>query len=123
MALWDAEKEGYETPYDALYAFTQRHSDSGTAYRIAKLILSLYDYDNGFSVAECLASTDSDIQRLMVLSVAYYAGKGEDEALRRVGKAIYNQYPGTAALGEAIRNAVNDFRDRRDRERGQQEDD
>lgn len=109
-AFWDPMIEGFPTPYDAIFRFLKMHAFTGTARRMAKFILALYDPANGFSVRECLDGSDSECTRLMVIAVAYYAVKGDDADLRRIGRKVYDMFPDVAALGKAIEDAALAFK-------------
>jgi len=90
-----------ECPYPEVLAFINKHSHSGTACRLAKFALSLYDAQQCFSLAECAAANDYNVNELMSRCVDYYLRKGETEDLRILGRAVIVRYrmPENAEVG------------------------
>ncbi len=99
-----------DTPYHAAWEFITRHSTSGGSYRLAKLVLSLYNGDDyPFSIRECLEGLDSERTRLAAQMLSFFMNHGEDASLRTVGKKVYKHYPHLVKLGEVMYTARQEY--------------
>lgn len=90
-----------QNPYLRAAEMMKRHPTTSGSYALAKAILSLYNDENCYSIRECLDGRDSDITRVIVEMVAYYAGRGEDQSLRDAGEAVCEFYPHLLEIGYA----------------------
>jgi len=98
------------SPYHEAWDFIFRHSTSGGSYRMAKLVLSLYNGDEyPFSLGECLLGLDSNNERIALEIVAYYMKHRENDALREIGEKIFKHYPYLSEVAEVMYNARQEF--------------
>jgi hypothetical protein len=89
------------TPYERAYEMLRKHPGTGGSCALAKMILSLYNDENGFAFRECVDGRDSEIVQVCLDMAAYYARHGEDEALRIVGGKVCKFYPHILDIGYA----------------------
>lgn len=58
-----------QNPYREALLWTQQHPGTGSANSMAKLILSLWNEDCGYSFRECIGNLDGNLTRLAVRMV------------------------------------------------------
>lgn len=104
------------TPYQEAMLVMKQNFGTGSAAGMAKLILSLYNAIHSFSLGECLDSFDRDNRDLAVRMIQYYVANGEDEALREVGREVYEKWPNLIELSNAASDAKAEVRQRWSRE-------
>lgn len=69
---------------------------------MAKLLLSLWNGErHPVDLADVLSGMDATGKRLALQAIAAYAERGEDDELRRIGKALFAQLSGYVELCEA----------------------
>jgi len=90
-----------KTPYERAYEMLTRHPGTGGSYALGKMILSLYNDENCFSFRECVDGRDAEIVQVCIDMAVYYAQRGEDEALRAVGRKVCEAYPRLLEIGYA----------------------
>lgn len=106
------------SPYERALAHITQHPGTGSATRLVKLLLSLWNgTDCGFSVRECIEGLDLVRQRIALNCVAHFARYGEDEELVHIGHLLYKRYPRVWELGIAARDAKSALHEKWDRER------
>lgn len=91
---------------------------TGSAVRLAKCVLSLYNAeDHPWGMADILGGLDSRLSALVLAMVRDYAEHGETAELIEVGKRVWHLEPGLVEVGQAMMQARRDVRRRWDRER------
>lgn len=94
------------SPYQGALAHIEKHPGTGSAQRLAKLLLSLWNgEDCGFSFRECIEGLDDERLHIALGCVTWFAQHGEDEELCAVGDRVYGLYPRLWDLGQAARDA------------------
>lgn len=94
------------SPYDEALSIIKQHSGTSGAGGLAKLVLSLYNSDCGFSFAECVGSLDDRLTGVALRMVQDYATRGETDDLRAAGKIIATDlYPALWEMSMAMRDA------------------
>jgi hypothetical protein len=94
------------SPYDEALSIIKQHPGTGGAGGLAKLVLSLYNSDCGFSFAECVGSLDDRLTSVALRMVQDYAAHGESDDLRAAGKIISTDlYPELWEMSMAMRDA------------------
>lgn len=95
---------------EALEAIKQ-HPGTGSSTSLAKLILSLYNQQCSYSIAECIGNLDAKLTALALRMVTDYAKSGESQELRDVGDELCNDlYPRLWEMGEAMQSARDEIR-------------
>ena len=89
------------SPYQDVLAWTRKHPGTGSATSLAKLILSLWNDECGFSFRECIHNLDEERTALALRVVAHFAAVGEDSELVTVGHEVCREYPRLWDLGQA----------------------
>ena len=92
-------------PYDEAVGWIDRHPTTGSATRLAKLLLSLWNADVKFSFRECVDSLDETRTDLAVRMVAHFARHGEDADLQAAGVRVCRDHPQLWELGNARSDA------------------
>lgn len=103
-------------PFTEAIQFIKAHEGTGSAIGLAKLILSIYNANHSFSVAECLSSFDRDRLDLALRMINHYGSVGEDDQLRNAGREIYETWPNLIELSNAASDAKAEVRDKWRRE-------
>lgn len=96
------------SPYGEALHWIETKPGTGSAETLAKLLLSLWNADCGFSFRECIANLDPQRTELAVRVVAHFARVGEDEELVEVGSKVCETYPRLWELSEAADEAKRD---------------
>lgn len=104
-------------PYLDALELVKIHSGTSGQTALAKCILSLYNGQHAFSMAEILGPLDGRYTSMILALVREYAEHGETEELRTAGEWVYAQFPGLVELSEAMYEARNTVRARWERER------
>ena len=104
------------SPYHDALTWIHRHPGTGSTNSLAKLILSLWNTECGFSVHECLHNLDEDRTALALRLVTHFAAHGEDAELVAVGHEVCREYPRLWDLGQAGDQAKQALRDAWDKE-------
>lgn len=105
------------SPYDEALLIIRQHPGTSGAGGLAKLLLSLYNDQCGFSFGECVSGLDDRLTGVALRMVQDYAARGETEDLRGAGKILADElYPGLWEMGEAMRDAREAVRQRWKRE-------
>lgn len=104
-------------PYLAGLALAKEHSGTSGQIAMVKLILSLYNSYNAFSISDILAPLDSRYSAAALAMVAEYAKHGETEELRDAGRWCVANFPGLIELATAMAEARDQVHRRWDRER------
>jgi predicted NAD-dependent protein-ADP-ribosyltransferase YbiA (DUF1768 family) len=105
------------SPYDEALLIIRKHPGTSGAGGLAKLVLSLYNDQCGFSFAECVSSLDDHLTSVALRMVQDYARRGETEDLRSAGKILVDElYPGLWEMGQAMATAREETRKRWERE-------
>lgn len=105
------------SPYFEAWEFIQGCPGSGGCYRIAKLVLSLWNDECAFAFSECSTALDTARKQLALRLVAVYLADGETPELVQVGHLIHQRYPDFWEIGQAASSAKRQLRDRWERER------
>jgi hypothetical protein len=105
------------SPYDEALLIIRQHPGTSGAGGLAKLLLSLYNDQCGFSFAECVSGLDDRLTSVALRMVQDYARRGETEDLRAAGKILVDDlYPGLWEMGTAMQEAREAVRKRWKRE-------
>lgn len=107
-------------PYTQALHTTQRHYDTGGAVGLAKCILSLWNENHRFSMAEILRPLDESNTQLVIGMVKIYGDRGETPELLEAGRWVYDNYPGLIEISSAMYDARGEVLRRRDDERERQ---
>lgn len=107
------------TPYfDALSWIEGEGCGTGSAMRLAKAVLSLYNADNHpWSIRDCIDGLDGPRVKLVLAMVVDYTRNGETDELREVGAQVWKLEPGLVEVGKAMRDARWELHRRWERER------
>lgn len=106
------------TPYqEAMHWIEVEGYSTGSAFSLAKLILSLYNDQCGFAISECIGNLDPRLTRLALAMVEHYARHGEHPELLRAGNKIADDlYPRLWEQGVAMAEVRAELRRRWERE-------
>lgn len=99
------------TPYQEAQQWISKHPGTGSAASLAKLILSLWNSDCGFSFRECVGNLDGNLTGLALRMVAHFAECGEDQELVSVGHQIVEKYPRLWEMSHSMASARNTKRE------------
>lgn len=77
---------------------------------MAKLVLSLWNSDCGYSFRECIGNLDGNLIALSLRMVQHFSEHGEDSELVAVGHIICERYPRLWDAGMAMNQARNELR-------------
>lgn len=92
--------------YQGALDHIERHPGTGSAQRLAKLLLSLWNgEDCGFSFRECIEGLDDERRHIALGCVTTFAKFGETDELVRIGYRVHALCPRTWELGIAAREA------------------
>lgn len=97
-------------PYREALLWIQQNPGTGSANSMAKLVLSLWNSDCGYSIRECIGNLDVKLTTLALRMVQYFSQHGEDSELVDVGHIICERYPRLWDAGMAMNQARNDLR-------------
>jgi len=89
------------SPYQDALDWIRRHPGTASASSLAKLILSLWNADCGFSLRECIGNLDDERTALALRMVTHFAAAGEDAGLVAAGHAVCRDYPSLWERGQA----------------------
>lgn len=95
------------SPYQEAQLWITMHPGTGSASSLAKLILSLWNADCGFSFRECTSNLDENLTNLAVRVITHFTKYGEDQDLVRIGHQIVEQYPRLWEMSTAMAGARN----------------
>ncbi|MGN6092223.1 MAG: hypothetical protein ACTHOL_07730 [Luteibacter jiangsuensis] len=104
-------------PYLAGLALVKQHPGTSGQLGLAKCILSLYNDDHAFSIAEVLQSLDHRYTATVLAMVGEYATNGETQELREAGEWVYDHFPRLIQLSDAMQAARSEVRSEWERER------
>jgi hypothetical protein len=104
------------SPYHEALAWIRKHPGTGSAASLAKLILSLWNWECCFSFRECIHNLDDERTALALRLVAHFAAEGEDPDLVAVGHEVCREYPRLWKLGQAADQAKQALRAAWDKE-------
>ena len=99
------------SPYQEALHWIDNHPGTGSASSLAKLLLSLWNSDCGFSFRECVGNLDENLTELALRVVAHFAKVGEDHELVDVGHKLVEQYQRLWEASVAMTNARNEKRE------------
>jgi hypothetical protein len=103
-------------PFAEALQFIKDHKGTSSATGLAKLILSIYNPNHAFSVAECLSSFDRDRLDLALRMISQYGTAGETDDLLMAGREIYETWPNLIELSNAASDAKSVVREKWRRE-------
>lgn len=106
-----------KNPYDEALQWVTKNPGTGSATSLAKLILSLWNSDCGFSFRECTGNLDSNLSALALRMVQHFDKHGEDAELVAVGHTICEDFPRLWEMSMAMSNARSELRQEWDRAR------
>jgi hypothetical protein len=89
------------SPYQDALALIRMHPEDSSAICLAKLILSLWNAECGFSLRECVHNLDDARKVLALRMVMHFAILGEDADLVAAGREVRRDYPRLWDLGQA----------------------
>lgn len=103
-------------PFAEALQFIQTNKGTSSATGMAKLILSIYNSNHSFGIADCLQSFDKNRLELAMRMINHYGMAGEDADLLNAGREIYNSHPNLIELSNAASDAKSEVRDKWRRE-------
>ena len=109
------------TPYDEAIHWIEAYPTTGSATRLAKLLMLLWNEEVKFSFRECIGSLDEQRTDLALRMVTYFAQHGEDAALVAAGKRDYGRHESLWQLGLAGAEAQDALRQQWENERAKEE--
>ena len=89
------------SPYRDALTWIRKHPGTGSATSLAKLVLSLWNAECGFSFRECIHNVDEVRIALALRMVTHFAAAGEDADLVAAGHEVCRDYPRLWDLGQA----------------------
>lgn len=92
-------------PYQEALDWIRQHPGTGSASSLAKLVLSLWNWDCAFSFRECVSNFDSRLSKLAGRMVSHFVVPGEDKALVNVGQEVCEAYPRLWEVSVAMNRA------------------
>jgi hypothetical protein len=81
------------SPYHEALNWIRKHPGTGSTISLAKLILSLWNAECGFSFRECIHNLDDERTALALRIVTHFAAHGKDADLVTVGHAVCKECP------------------------------
>lgn len=93
------------SPYQEAIHWIKRHPGTGSATSLAKLILSLWNEDCGFSFRECTSNLDVNLSDLAVRIASHFNDHGEDSELVAIGHEVCDLYPRLWEMSQAMSQA------------------
>ena len=99
-----------QNPYREALQWIQGNPGTGSANSLAKLVLSIWNADCGYSFRECIGNLDGHLTSLSLRMVQHFAQYGEDRELVEVGHIICERFPRLWDAGVAMRDARSDLR-------------
>lgn len=93
------------TPYAEALEWIQSHPGTGSSVGLAKLILSLWNDDCGFSYRECIRALDPKRNELAVRVIHHFHAVGENQELIRIGHEVCDSYPKLWEISEIANEA------------------
>lgn len=108
-------------PYTEGLELVKLHPGTSGQAAMAKCILSLYNREHAFSIAEVLAGTDERYTKVVIAMINEYATRGETAELCEAGRYVYDNFPRIVQLSKAMADARYDVRRIWDREREEEE--
>jgi hypothetical protein len=93
------------SPYQEALQWINKHPGTGSASSLAKLILSLWSDDCGFSIRECTGNLDAHLSDLALRVVAHFLKVGENQDLVQVGHEVVEKYPRLWETSKAMAGA------------------
>lgn len=109
------------TPYDEAVHWIESHPTTGSATRLAKLLLTLWNAAMKFSFRACIGSLDDQRTDLALRMVTYFAQHGEDQALVAAGARICRRHEFLWQLGLAGAAAQNVLSEQWEHQRANEE--
>lgn len=98
-------------PYQEALQWINRHPGTGSATSLAKLVLSLWNSDCGFSFRECIGNLDENLTDLALRMINHFAKYGENEELVSVGHEVVEKFPRLWDASKAMTGARNLLRE------------
>jgi hypothetical protein len=97
-------------PYREALQWIQQHPGTGSSVSMAKLVLSLWNSDCGYSFRECIGNLNGDLTAVALRMVQHFAQYGEDSELVDVGHIICERFPRLWDAGMAMTRARTELR-------------
>jgi hypothetical protein len=98
------------TPYAEALEWIRLHPGTGSSLGLAKLILSLWNDDYGFSYRECIRAFDPEHDKLAVRIIQHFHQVGENQELIQIGHEICDGYPHLWEISEIANKAKYEYR-------------
>lgn len=96
--------------YQESLSFVKNNRGSSSAIGMAKLILSLYNDNNAFSLSECVKNFDRERLNLASLMIGDYFANGETSELINAAHEIFEFSPDLKELADAASDAKSEVR-------------
>ena len=90
----------FVSPYVEAWHWIDQHRGTDSAHSLAKLLLSLWNSSNAFSLRECIDNLDELRRPLALRVVTYFATHGETRELIELGYKVCEACPRLCALGQ-----------------------
>jgi len=97
--------EGVLSRYQEAWQWIERNPGTSSASGLVKLILSLWNQSNAFSLRECIDNLDGERAQLALRVAIHFANYGEDRELVEIGYKARERYPRLWELGQTAWNA------------------
>ena len=88
------------SPYMQAWQWIEQHPGTGSAHSLAKLLLSLWNHCNAFSMRECIDNLDEERRQLALRIVTHFAEHGETRELIELGYKVSEACPRLYELGQ-----------------------
>jgi hypothetical protein len=98
------------SPFNEALDFIKKHPGTSSAIGLSKLILSLYNEYNAFSLSECVKSFDRENLDLALRMIKNYFENGETNELINVGHEVFELTPDLKELSHAASDAKAEVR-------------
>lgn len=99
------------SPYREAWQWIERHPGTGSANSLAKLMLSLWNASNAFSLRECIDNLDAERLQLAQRVVTHFVKHGENRELIELGYKVAEACPRLYELGQRAWDAKRQLRD------------
>lgn len=97
------------SPYMEAWEWIDRNPGTGSGQSLAKLLLSLWNASNAFSLRECIENLDEPRRKLALCVISHFAEHGETRELVELGYKVCDAWPRLYDLGQRAWDAKRDL--------------
>jgi hypothetical protein len=90
----------FMSPYMEAWHWIDQHPGTDSAQSLAKLLLSIWNSSNAFSLRECIDNLDEQRRQLALNVVTHFAAHGESRELTELGYKVCEACPRLYELGQ-----------------------